>query len=123
MYGISVVRNGVFIVLTGWSFCIPTSQAQTTRSTRLQAAVQEMNFGSYETGVEMVKTLLDEHPDFITPGQPWGVNAGDQFAWIVRNIGDVDGDGTPDFLLTSAWSHSNGFQSGRMFIVSGANQP
>ena len=39
-------------------------------------------------------------------------------------MGDVDGDGTIDFLITSAWSGVHGFHSGRMFIVSsGVNKP
>ena len=34
-------------------------------------------------------------------------------------LGDVDGDGAIDFLVTSAWSGVNGFQSGRVFVISG----
>jgi hypothetical protein len=44
---------------------------------------------------------------------------GETFGFDTTNLGDVDGDGTPDFLLTSAWSGINGFQSGRVYIVSG----
>jgi len=33
-------------------------------------------------------------------------------------IGDVDGDGTIDLLITSAWSRIHGFHSGRMFVIS-----
>jgi hypothetical protein len=33
-------------------------------------------------------------------------------------IGDVDGDGDVDFLLTAAWSGVHGNHSGRIFIVS-----
>jgi hypothetical protein len=33
-------------------------------------------------------------------------------------MGDVDGDGAIDFLITSAWSGIRGFHSGRMFIIS-----
>ncbi len=46
---------------------------------------------------------------------------GDTFGFDATEIGDVDGDGAIDFLLTSAWSGINGFQSGRMFIISGKN--
>lgn len=46
---------------------------------------------------------------------------GDTFGFDATGIGDVDGDGVIDFLLTSAWSGVNGFQSGRVFIVSGKN--
>lgn len=44
---------------------------------------------------------------------------GDTFGFDTTNLGDVDGDGTIDFLVTSAWSGVNGFQSGRLFILSG----
>ena len=44
---------------------------------------------------------------------------GETLGFDTTNLGDVDGDGAPDYLLTSAWSGINGFQSGRVFIVSG----
>ena len=43
---------------------------------------------------------------------------GDTFGFDATGIGDVDGDGTVDLLITSAWSGIHGFHSGRMFIVS-----
>jgi len=43
----------------------------------------------------------------------------DVFGRKVSDVGDVDGDGVVDFLLTSAWSAVNGTRSGRMFIVAG----
>ncbi|MEO8379052.1 MAG: FG-GAP-like repeat-containing protein [Acidobacteriota bacterium] len=46
--------------------------------------------------------------------------AGDTFGFDTTNLGDVDGDGSVDFLITSAWSGVNGFQSGRLFVISGA---
>ncbi len=45
--------------------------------------------------------------------------AGETFGFDAMGIGDVDGDGAIDFLLTSAWSGIKGFQSGRLYIVSG----
>lgn len=44
---------------------------------------------------------------------------GETFGFDATGIGDVDGDGVPDFLLTSTWSNINGFRSGRMFVISG----
>jgi hypothetical protein len=44
--------------------------------------------------------------------------AGDTFGFDTANLGDVDGDGTIDFLITSAWSGVRGFQSGRVFVIS-----
>jgi hypothetical protein len=43
---------------------------------------------------------------------------GDTFGFDAVSMGDIDGDGTIDFLITSAWSGVKRFHSGRVFIVS-----
>jgi hypothetical protein len=43
---------------------------------------------------------------------------GDTFGFDAVNMGDVDGDGMTDFLITSGWSGVHGFHSGRVFIIS-----
>jgi hypothetical protein len=43
---------------------------------------------------------------------------GDTFGFDAVGMGDVDGDGTVDFLITSAWSGIHGFHSGRLFLLS-----
>jgi hypothetical protein len=43
---------------------------------------------------------------------------GDAFGFDAVGLGDVDGDGTVDLLITSAWSGIRGFRSGRVFLVS-----
>jgi hypothetical protein len=43
---------------------------------------------------------------------------GDTFGFDAVAVGDVDGDGTIDFLITSGWSAVHGFHSGRVFIIS-----
>jgi hypothetical protein len=43
---------------------------------------------------------------------------GEAFGFDAVTMGDVDGDGTADFLITSAWSGIRGFHSGRMFVIS-----
>lgn len=48
---------------------------------------------------------------------------GDTFGFDATGMGDVDGDGWTDFLLTSAWSSVKGFHSGRVFIISGKPIP
>ncbi len=45
--------------------------------------------------------------------------AGDTFGFDATGLGDVDGDGTPDFLLTSAWSAVSGPKTGRVFVIAG----
>lgn len=43
---------------------------------------------------------------------------GDTLGFDSVGIGDTDGDGTVDLLVTSAYSGINGYRSGRVFIVS-----
>jgi hypothetical protein len=43
---------------------------------------------------------------------------GDTFGFDAVGLGDVDGDGSDDLLITSGWSSVHGFHSGRVFIVS-----
>lgn len=45
--------------------------------------------------------------------------SGDTFGFDACGIGDVDGDGHVDFLLTSAWSNVKGPKTGRVFVVAG----
>ena len=47
-----------------------------------------------------------------------GEASGDQFGWIARNIGDVDGDGVTD-IVTSAPTHgAQGSNAGRIYVYS-----
>jgi hypothetical protein len=43
---------------------------------------------------------------------------GDTFGFDAVGMGDVDGDGSVDFLITSGWSGVHGFHSGRVFLIS-----
>ena len=45
---------------------------------------------------------------------------GDTLGFDSVGIGDVDGDGTLDLLVTSAYSGFGGYRSGRVFVLSGA---
>jgi FG-GAP repeat protein len=44
--------------------------------------------------------------------------AGDTFGFDAVGLGDVDGDGTVDLLITSGWSGVMGHHSGRVFVIS-----
>lgn len=44
---------------------------------------------------------------------------GETLGFDAVGVGDVDGDGKTDFLITSAWSMVNGIRSGRVYIVAG----
>ena len=43
---------------------------------------------------------------------------GDTFGFDAVSLGDIDRDGSVDFLITSAWSGVSGFHSGRVFVIS-----
>ena len=45
--------------------------------------------------------------------------AGDTFGFDATGLGDVNGDGIPDLLITSAYSTVKGPQTGRVFVISG----
>jgi hypothetical protein len=49
--------------------------------------------------------------------------AGDTLGFDAVGLGDVDGDGTVDLLITAAWSGANGHHSGRVFVISSGIQP
>jgi hypothetical protein len=44
---------------------------------------------------------------------------GETLGFDAAGIGDVDGDGVVDLLVTSSWSNVKGFHTGRMFVISG----
>lgn len=48
-----------------------------------------------------------------------GKISGETLGFDTTNLGDINEDGIPDFLVTSAWSAINGFQSGRVYVISG----
>jgi hypothetical protein len=43
---------------------------------------------------------------------------GDTFGFDAVGLGDIDGDGIHDLLVSSAWSGIHGFHSGRLFVIS-----
>ncbi|NNF45051.1 MAG: hypothetical protein HKN62_18780 [Phycisphaerales bacterium] len=63
--------------------------------------------GQFEEGCVVIHTLTGEA-------------AGDQYGWVSNAVGDVDGDGVPDMVLTAPTSGAAGANSGRVYIHSGA---
>jgi len=63
--------------------------------------------------------LADPFVEPVRVIREWdGEARGDQFGWIARNIGDVDGDGLAD-VVTSAPTHANGGpNAGRVYVYS-----
>jgi len=49
--------------------------------------------------------------------------AGETFGFDTTSLGDMNGDGAPDFLVTAAYSAVNGPKSGRVFVVAGPSAP
>ncbi len=47
---------------------------------------------------------------------------GETLGFDAVGVGDIDGDGATDFLVTSAWSMVNGLRSGRTYIVAGTTK-
>src|SRR5262249_15188865 len=45
-----------------------------------------------------------------------GEAANDQFGWIARNIGDVDGDGVADVVTSAPTNGAGGAQAGRIYV-------
>lgn len=75
-------------------------------------------------------SLLPRPADFAHPFveqvkviHEWdGENQGDQFGWIARSLGDVDGDGVADFVTSApSWAaeKENGKDAGRVYVYSG----
>ena len=52
-----------------------------------------------------------------------GKVAGETLGFDTTGVGDVNGDGWVDFLVTSAYSMRHGFQTGRTMIISGKPTP
>lgn len=67
-------------------------------------------------------TRADFENPFVEPVKiirEWdGEAANDQFGWIARNIGDVDGDGVPDIVTSAPSSNAGGENAGRIYVYS-----
>ncbi len=71
-------------------------------------------------------SLLPKPQDFKNPFvedvkiiHEWdGEGAHDQFGWIARNMGDVDGDGVSDFVTSAPTSSAGGDHAGRVYVYS-----
>src|SRR5262245_44760577 len=72
------------------------------------------------------RALLPTAEDFAHPFvepvtilKEWdGEGMNDQFGWIARNIGDVDGDGAADVVTSAPTKQVGGTQAGRIYVYS-----
>ncbi len=49
-----------------------------------------------------------------------GESAGDQFGWLMDNVGDIDGDGANDYVVGAPTNGAGGTNAGRAYVYSGA---
>src|SRR5687768_12651183 len=63
------------------------------------------------------------HNPFVEPTKiihEWhGESAGDQFGWIARNLGDVDGDRVADLVTSAPTNGEAGQNAGKVYVYSG----
>jgi hypothetical protein len=67
------------------------------------------------------KVLVFSGADGSTLGTLTGRIPGDVLGFDATGIGDVDLDGVPDLLVTSAYNAARGVKAGRAYVVSGAS--
>ncbi len=100
-------------------------RAQATHRYDMTEMTDDVHLAGLRDDPRFVK-LLPHAEDFQQPFvepvriiREWhGEAAGDQFGWIARKLGDVDGDGIPD-IVTSAPTHGdNGSNAGRIYVYS-----
>lgn len=67
------------------------------------------------------KVTLFSGRDGTRLGAVIGRIPGDAFGFDAAGVGDLDGDGVVDLLLTSAYNGARGAKAGRAYVVSGAS--
>ena len=89
---------------------------QITVTPELEILKNDPRFGSLLPGRQ------DFDDPFVEPVKiirEWdGESANDQFGWIARNIGDVDGDGVPDVVISAPTNAAGGEKAGRVYVYS-----
>ena len=100
-------------------------RARASRRYDMTQATQDKNLASLRSDPRFAQ-LLPAPAEFAQPFvepvtilREWrGEAANDQFGWIARNIGDVDGDGIAD-VVTSAPTHgAAGSNAGKIYVYS-----
>ena len=102
-------------------------RARASRRYDMTQATQDKNLAALRSDPRFAQ-LLPTPADFAQPFvesvsilREWrGEAANDQFGWIARNIGDVDGDGVADVVI-SAPTHGAGGDAGKIYVYSGSS--
>lgn len=73
-------------------------------------------------GTPILLCVSPAHAQFLEPvkviHEIHGESANDQFGWVARRIGDVDGDGVSDFVSTAPTNAEGGTNAGRIYVYS-----
>lgn len=101
------------------------AKAKATRKIDMSQAAEAAALAPYKSDPRFAK-ILPEPRDFENPFvepvhiiREWdGEAANDQFGWIARDIGDVDGDGVTDFVTSAPTSNAGGAAAGRVYVYS-----
>jgi FG-GAP-like repeat/FG-GAP repeat/Tetratricopeptide repeat len=101
------------------------TKAKATKRIDMTQASQAPELAAYKSDSRFAKILPQpadfEHPfvEDVKILREWdGEAANDQFGWIARQIGDVDGDGVPDFVTSAPTSAAGGAFAGRVYVYS-----
>ena len=101
------------------------AKAKATRKldmTQMEVAPELAALKSDPRYAGLLPTRADFDDPFVEPTtilREWdGEAANDQFGWIARNIGDVDGDGIRDFVTSAPTSKAGGEDAGRVYVYS-----
>ncbi len=101
------------------------ARAKATKRIDMSQAAEASELAAYKSDPRFA-TILPKPSDFENPFvetvqiiREWrGEAANDQFGWIARAIGDVDGDGVPDFVTSAPTSNAGGKSAGRIYVYS-----
>lgn len=100
-------------------------KAKKTRKLDMAQAQGDADLANLKTDSRFA-ALLPEARDFADPFveevriiHEWeGEAANDQFGWIARKLGDVDGDDVPDYVTSATTSGAGGESAGRVYVYS-----
>ena len=90
--------------------------------TQLEATPEIASLKNDARFAALLPTRADFEKPFVEDAKiirEWdGESSNDQFGWIARNIGDVDGDGVPDVVTSAPTSSKAGDKAGRIYVYS-----
>jgi len=90
--------------------------AQITVDTDLVSLKDDPRFAAL---LPTAKDFADPFVEKVKIIREWdGEAAGDQFGWIARSIGDVDGDKVSDFVTSAPSNNAGGASAGRVYVYS-----